>query len=227
LVAKDATDIAAGGEVHGNLSAAKSTSSLATNCKPGTRFPSYKVLSQSDARPWDLHHKMPSDGRFRLVVFAGDISIQAQKDQVNRLGAWLATSLLPRYSTISLSPGSDPHGGTMRFRTETDPSAVEVLLVHAAPREAIEVLRDLHEAYRPFDPKLGWDCEKVFVDGMSHHEGHGHAYEKYGVDPAVGAFVGVRPDGYVALVTGIEEENWLEMTGWLDGILQPARLPGL
>lgn len=35
----------------------------------------------------------------------------------------------------------------------------------------------------------------VFVDGESYGFGRGHAYQFYGVDPARGATVIVRPDG--------------------------------
>jgi phenol 2-monooxygenase (NADPH) len=163
---------------------------------------------------------MPSDGSFRLVVFAGDISSPMQREAVNRLGEWLATSLLPNYPTIKLSPGSNPHAGTVKFKTEGYTSVLNVLLVHSAPREDVEPLRDLHEVYHPFDAKLGWDYDTIFVDGESYHEGHSRAYEKYGIDKSTGALVGVRPDGYIGLVTSVSDEGGTEVKSWLDGILK-------
>ncbi|KAF6838491.1 FAD binding domain protein [Colletotrichum musicola] len=199
-------------------SEAKSDQPLATNCKLGQRFPSYKVIRQSDARLWELHHKLPSDGRFRLVVFGGDISQPAQRDEINALGAWLA-SYLPSLPTIKLSPGSDPHGGSAKFKTDNDPSAVDVLLVHSAPRDRIDMLEDVHEAYHPFDAKLGWDYDKVFADGETLYEEPERAYEKYGVDRARGAVVGLRPDGYVGLVApAVGEAGRREIRSWLDGV---------
>ncbi|TID04667.1 Phenol 2-monooxygenase [Colletotrichum higginsianum] len=200
-------------------SAAKSTPSLATNCEVGRRFPSFKVVRQADGRLWELHQKLPSDGRFRLVVFGGDISQGSQRDSVNALGAWLS-SYLPGLPTITLSPGSDPHGGSVKFKTERDPSVVDVLLVHSAPRDEVEVLRDVHEAYHPFDSKLGWDYDKVFVDGETYYEEPQMAYEKYGVDRARGAVVGLRPDGYVGLVTSLDHGGQDEVQKWFDGIFQ-------
>jgi hypothetical protein len=47
--------------------------------------------------------------------------------------------------------------------------------------------------------------DTVFVDDESYHDGHGHAYEHYGIDPHVGAVVIVRPDGYVSLLVGLED----------------------
>jgi phenol 2-monooxygenase len=201
-------------------SPAKSTPSLATNCKPGTRFPSYPVLRQSDARPWQLHHKMQSDGRFRIVVFAGDISDNSQRDLVNELGQWLGSTLLPRFPTMALSIAADPHGGTVKFRTAKHPSVIDVLLVHSAPREEVELLEHLHETYHPFDPDLGWDYDKVFVDGPSYHEGDGQAYKNYGVDAKLGALVVVRPDGYTGLVTSLGVEGQIEVDKWFGLVLR-------
>ncbi|KAI3318919.1 FAD binding domain-containing protein [Xylariaceae sp. AK1471] len=201
-------------------SQAQSNLSLATNCKPGMRFPSLQVVAQCDARPWQLHHKMPSDGRFRLVVFAGDILRPKRQRLVNDLGVWLSTDVLPRYPQIALSPGSDPHSGTTKFKTDRDPSIIDVLLIHTAKRAEVEILRDLHEVYHPFDFRLGWDYDRVFVDEESYHDGHGRAYEGYGVDPDRGALVIVRPDGYVGLVVSMGEEGWEEVAKWFEGVLR-------
>lgn len=205
---------------HATPSPAQSTLSLATNCRPGTRFPSYQVVCQADARPWQLHHMMPSDGRFRIVVFAGNIADEAQRAKVNELGEWMGSSLLTKYPTMALSVGSNPHVGTMKFRTHKQPSIIDVLLVHSAPREDIELLTDLHETYHPQDPKLGWEYNKIFVDGMSYHEGHGEAYAKYGVDKQVGAVVVVRPDGYTGLVTPVGAEGQTQIEKWFEPVLR-------
>lgn len=196
---------------------------LAANCKPGTRFASCRVLGQADPRPWELHHHMPSDGRFRIIVFGGDVSRPAQLALVNALGGWLSATLLPRCPRAALSPGSNPLGGacSARFKTARDPSVVDVLLVHAAPREAVELLTDLHDVYHPFDEKLGWDYDKTFADGPSYHEGHGRAYEAYGVDAdGAGAAVVVRPDGYIGLVASLDEGGRDKMGRWFDAVLR-------
>jgi phenol 2-monooxygenase len=167
---------------------------------------------------------MPSDGRFRIVVFGGDISQATQLATVNKLGAWLQTNVLSpaKSPRISLAPGPDPRGSvSSQWITDEDPSIVDVLLVHAAPREKIELLQDLHPVFHPFDKKLGWDYGKVFVDGEAHHEGHGRAYERYGVDPDRGAIVAVRPDGYIGLVTALQgEDGWKQLQTWFDGLLR-------
>lgn len=40
----------------------------------------------------------------------------------------------------------------------------------------------------------GLDLHKTYIDDEHYNSGQGHAYEKYGVDPDVGAIVIVRPD---------------------------------
>lgn len=47
--------------------------------------------------------------------------------------------------------------------------------------------------------------DTLYTDEESWHDGHGHAYEGYGIDPAVGAVVIVRPDQYVSAVYGLED----------------------
>ena len=163
---------------------------------------------------------MASDGRFRIVVFGGDISKPMQRGIVNDLGEWISAQLLPHIPTLTLSPASSPHVGSVKFKTEQDPSIIDVILVHTAKREEVELLRDLHVAYHPFDAKLGWDYNKVFVDGPSYHEGHGGAYEGYGVDADKGAVVVVRPDGYVGLVTRLNGEGQSQMEKWFNTVLR-------
>lgn len=199
---------------------AQSTLFLAKSCIPGMRFPSFQVVAHSSAQHCQLHHKMPSDGRFRLIVFSGDISQPARQTLVNDLGTWLSTELLPKYPSITLSPGSDPHSGTIKFMPDRSPSIIDVLLIHTAERSKIEMLRDLHDVYHPFDSKLGWDYDKVFVDEESYHHGNGRAYEGYGVDPEEGALVIVRPDGYVGLVTSVRRKGWDEVAKWFRGVLR-------
>lgn len=50
-----------------------STPSVALNLKVGMRFPSAQVVRYCDALKMQLAKALPSDGRWRIVVFAGDI----------------------------------------------------------------------------------------------------------------------------------------------------------
>ncbi|OMP87688.1 Phenol 2-monooxygenase, partial [Diplodia seriata] len=168
---------------------------LATKVPLGKRFPSYKVLNQSDSRPWHLAERLPADGRFRIILFAGNVLSAGQKARVDGFCAAL-----------------DAPGSWLRRVTPADQkidSVVEILTVHSAPRKEAELLRDFPSLLHPFDEKRGWDYMKVYVDDESYHEGHGHAYEQYGVDAERGCVVAVRPDQYVGYVGGLEDADGL------------------
>ncbi|RDW79590.1 hypothetical protein BP6252_04228 [Coleophoma cylindrospora] len=187
LVAKDGDAASQGdGSDAGMNSAHKriiGKQSLASAIPIGMRMPSFKVLNQADARPWHFQERLPSNGKWRLVVFAGDVSNQQQMARVQGLGKALAcpSSFIPRFT---------PRGQPID-------AVIEILTIHSAPRTATE-LHDFPEIFHPYSAREGWDYWKVFVDDVSYHEGHGRAYENYGVDAKTGAVVIVRPDGYVA-----------------------------
>lgn len=147
----------------------------------GMRFPSFQVVQQADAKPVYLADKLRSDGSWRVIIFAGDISEPESFERLQGLGRSLA---LPD-SFIHLYTPKD---------AKVD-SLIEVLVVHAAPRKSVELF-ELHQTFRPFEPETGWDYYKVFVDGQSYHSGHGQAYKRYGVDKVIGCAVIVRPDQY-------------------------------
>ncbi|TGO36641.1 hypothetical protein BHYA_0119g00310 [Botrytis hyacinthi] len=165
---------------------------LATNIKIGMRMPSFKVLNQSDARPWHFQELLKSDGRWRIVVFAGDISNKIQMLRIQNLSGGLKT-LAAKYFL-----------GT----NESDP-AIEILMIHSAPRIQIELL-DLPEIFHPLSSRDGYDYDKVYVDDISYHEGYGKAYEGYGVDKKRGCLVLVRPDQYISWIGGLEDEGEIE-----------------
>ena len=167
-----------------------STQDLATNIKVGMRMPSYKVLNQADARPWHVQELLKSNGRWRLVIFAGNVSSPSQNSVIQKLGERLGspTSFLKRFTPAS-----------KRYD-----SVIEVLTVHSASRQKTTIF-DFPEVFRPWSDVDGWDYWKIFVDDESYHEGHGRAYENYGVDKETGCAVILRPDQYVSWVGEVED----------------------
>ena len=163
---------------------------LTSNIKLGMRFPSFQVLNQSDARPWHFGQLLRSDGRFRIVVFAGNLKDGKQWERLKGFGELLAK----------------PDSVIRRFTPFAKPidSVIEILVIHSSPRQEVELL-DLHEMFHPFDERQGWDYEKVFVDDISYHEGHGEAYKNYGVDKENGCVVIARPDQHVGWIGELED----------------------
>ncbi|KAK6531736.1 hypothetical protein TWF694_002911 [Orbilia ellipsospora] len=168
---------------------------LANKVKIGMRLDSRKVVNQSDSLPIELQKLLPSDGRFRLIVFPGDISKSEINSRYERLGEYLSS---PKSVVSIYTPQNAPRD-----------SVIEILTVHAAKRIEIE-LQSLPEAFHPFDRAKGWDYWKVYADDESYHEGHGKVYENFGIDRDQGCVIVVRPDGYVATVVAVEDTQSLE-----------------
>lgn len=180
---------------------------LATNIKLGMRFPSFQVVNQSDACPWQFARFLKSDGRFRVILFAGNLEAQSQLKRVKKLCGALASE----------------NGFIQRFTppgTKID-SVIEILTIHSGRRTEVELMR-LPEILHPFDTSTGWDYEKVFVDDMSYHAGHGKAYENYGVDKERGCVIIVRPDQYVGWLGELEDVE--DMGHYFSQILIPQKL---
>lgn len=62
-----------------------STQSLATNLKVGMRFPSARVIRLCDAHEMHLNRALLADGRWRIIVFAGDIRQEAAAKKLNQV----------------------------------------------------------------------------------------------------------------------------------------------
>ena len=204
IVAKES-----GASGKGERTNAKSKPQLARGIDIGKRIPSFKILNQSDARPWHLQELLKSNGRWRVIVFPGRLTTSRNMERMQNLGAKLADpdSFIRRYT---------PTGQSID-------SLIEVLTVHAGPRTAVQLL-DLPEAFHPYDQELGWDYWKVFVDDQSYHEEHGHIYVNYGIDPDHGASMIIRPDQYVSWVG--EMDDYAEMSRFFDTFMTPQLAGG-
>jgi phenol 2-monooxygenase len=49
------------------------------------RFDSAQVVCIADARPWHIGDRFESDGRFRVVIFAGDVTVQDQRAKLDKV----------------------------------------------------------------------------------------------------------------------------------------------
>ena len=178
------------------------------------RFPSTKVLNQSDARPWDTQELLPSNGRWRVVVFCGDIRQPAQANALAEAGKAIANpqSFLNRFTPSKVAPDS----------------VFEVLAIHAAPRRETTIF-SFPACFRHFDPVNGYDYSKIYVDDESYHEGHGKCYETFGIDAGErgGCVVVIRPDGYIAFVGSMGDVVEGKVDLFFEGFMieQPGKGP--
>ena len=121
----------------------------ATKLAVGQRMPSFKVLNQADARPWHFQELLKSNGRWRVVVFPGDIKNSSQKKRLEILGEKLAG---PDSFLQWATPSNQKYDGV-----------IELLSCHSSPRRETTIF-DFPEVFRPWDEKDGWDYWKIHVD---------------------------------------------------------------
>ncbi|KAI4609287.1 hypothetical protein J4E80_008536 [Alternaria sp. BMP 0032] len=186
----DGTDVSSSSPVIGKQE-------LSSEIKLGMRFPSHQVINQADGRAWEFQQKLKSDGRFRIIVFAGNV---ANAQQSARLKAFC--------QALESSSVLAPHLG----------KNIEVLTLHSSKWKEVELLRDLPDILHPFDPKTGWDYDSVYADDANPFEGFGDAYKGYGVDRERGCVVVVRPDQYVGYIDEVDGEGCEGVEGYFKGI---------
>lgn len=200
LVAKENDAAEKGKKTQGQ---AVSKPELATKLNIGKRMPSFKVLNHADARPWHLQELLKSNGRWRVIVFPGNLTESTNMQRYEKLGASLGS---PDSFIRQFTPPGKPID-----------SVIEVLTVHSGPRRGIELL-DLPEAFHPHHGDLGWDYWKVYADEESYHEGHGQAYANYGIDPSRGGSVILRPDQYISWIG--EMDDYEQMSRFFTGFMK-------
>jgi phenol 2-monooxygenase (NADPH) len=190
-----------GSETPSESPAIPSKQVLASGIPIGMRLPNQQVINQASARACQLQPRLTSDGRFRILIFGGDISQSDILQRVNTLGAYLSEKLLPQYT--SSQPWAEK-------KIPVLDCVIEVLLIHAAARDKIELLRDLHDVYHPLDKEFGYDYDKVFADGKDYMETGGKAYLGYEIDKERGCVVIVRPDQYISWIGDLEDVKEIE-----------------
>jgi len=62
----------------------RSQQEVATGLTVGMRFPSAQVVRFCDAKAMQLVRALPADGRWRIVVFAGDIRTPRSSERLNK-----------------------------------------------------------------------------------------------------------------------------------------------
>lgn len=186
----------------------KYASLLATELFVGMRFPDARLVMQCDGRPWFIHDKMPSDGRWRLLDFCGDFKRSPLlAEQLVAVGDYFSSSdsFIAKYTPTS----------------ERVDSVIEVILVHSSDANVVE-WDDFPLAFRPRDSKGVMDYWKIYGDMESLHGGTGEGYDKFGIKRDVGAMVVVRPDGYVSLVTTPDLAGIKEVRTFFEQFLVPV-----
>jgi phenol 2-monooxygenase (NADPH) len=130
-------------------------------------FESQIVVCIADAHTVHLGDQLTSDGRWRLILFAGKLTQQAQRSRCEKLCVELVSTRSP----------------VIQYHVGQDVDIIKVLTVVLSERSAID-LTEYPDIARPACGPLEYrKYNTIFADEVSYHDGGGQAYQGYGVDP--------------------------------------------
>jgi phenol 2-monooxygenase len=76
------------------ITVALESTQLASNVVVGMRLPSAQIVRFCDSKPMQLMQSLKSDGRWRVIVFGGDLSVPGSQEKLNAVG-YVAVLCLP------------------------------------------------------------------------------------------------------------------------------------
>lgn len=173
---------------------------------PGKRLLTPTLTRHIDGSTVQLLDDLPSNGRFHLFIYAGPA---------------FSKSTLASCAAHLQSPSSP----LTRYSSPTSPSWAFENIRHTSPKNAGRTVdlflihTDNYYSYGISDlpaPFPEWSY-RVYADA------DGKAHKDVGVDPDVGAMALVRPDGYAALVTGLD--GGAEVTEFMDRFMVVRKEP--
>ncbi|THU93886.1 hypothetical protein K435DRAFT_724952 [Dendrothele bispora CBS 962.96] len=151
---------------------------LASGLVIGERVPPQHLIRAADGRPFEIQDLLPSDTRFKLLVFTGNTSEPSQLAQLQSLAQELQS---PDSFLTKFSPGG---------KIET---LFDIVSISSAKKESV--------VYNALPPLFRSHWSKAFLDDTNYTgQIGGKTYSTYGIGTS-GAMVVVRPDGYVGMVT--------------------------
>ncbi|ABN65582.2 phenol 2-monooxygenase [Scheffersomyces stipitis CBS 6054] len=186
----------------------RTMSKYAKKIPVGRRLNTVKIIAHADGRPYHIADRLLSDGRFRVLIFSGDVKkFTKNMDTLDEFQTYLESE--EHFAKKFTPPNA------------FDNSVIDVITVHASNRYDVELF-DFPEFTRPLDFKSRRDYWRLYSGvGRTYHEGTLDAYEEYGIDKEKGAVVVVRPDGYVSLVTEFGISGLKEIDAYFDKFMIP------
>ncbi|KAJ5232111.1 hypothetical protein N7468_005067 [Penicillium chermesinum] len=178
---------------------------LASNVAVGMRLPSAQLVRFCDSKPMQLMECLKSDGRWRIMIFIGDLTVPSSHSKLEMIGKYLAATDGPLHKFTPKARDID--------------GLLETVVIGYGKRHNVE-LEQIPEIFYPAVGKNQIrDLHKIFYDDESYNKGHGHAYELLGISPDEGALIIVRPDQYVSAVLRLED--FCQIGTFFEGFLKP------
>ncbi|KZT07245.1 uncharacterized protein LAESUDRAFT_758651 [Laetiporus sulphureus 93-53] len=150
--------------------------SFASNLIIGQRVLPHVFIHAANFQPVEMQDLLPSDMRFKVLVFTGDTTDKTQLKSIRSLAKELA----------------EPERFLNRFGHGRSGAVFDILSISSAKKRQSNYT-DVPEILRSHWSKFLLD------DGDMYKRSGGGGYEAYGIHPS-GAIVVVRPDGYIGMV---------------------------
>ncbi|PIL30436.1 hypothetical protein GSI_07623 [Ganoderma sinense ZZ0214-1] len=156
---------------------------VAANLIVGERVLPQVFIRVASAEPVHIHDLLPAETRFKILVFAGDLSVHDDRTKLQTLANELnkAENFLRRYGRVEVGKWE----------------VFDVISFTSAKQDTVNLF-EIPEFFRPHWTKALLDDEEV--QGQS----GGGGYAKYGIDLHAGAIVVVRPDGYIGTMAPLD-----------------------
>ncbi|KAJ4466414.1 FAD binding domain-containing protein [Lentinula edodes] len=158
---------------------------LASGIVIGKRMPPGTVVRLLDFCPIHIHDLLPSDTRFKILVFAGNASSSAQLMRLQQLAAKIDN--LRSLLGLDILPGNSSQSG------------LDVLTILSTKLE-LALFKELPLKLRSHWSKVYVDYIDTNIPGTDHIQ----VYQNYGIG-VDGILVVVRPDGYVGAIATIDD----------------------
>lgn len=166
---------------------------------PGKRMYPFRVTRHYDGSPINILDDLPSNGKFHIFVFAGSLVHEGKLESLSRLLSSPASPLI----RFSKPRGIIDPDDILSCPAEDHETVVDLYLIHTLDH-LNTMIASLPTPFSQWQPRIYED-----VKGQAHME--------LGISVDVGALVVVRPDGYVGLITGLE--NGDGVTEYFEGFL--------
>ncbi|RCK66355.1 Phenol 2-monooxygenase [Candida viswanathii] len=181
---------------------------LASKVPIGRRLYSSSMIAQSDGLPVHIADRAASDGRFRVLIFAGDVKKNPGNIQV-------------LYDFQELIDSNDFFAKKYTPVNAFSNSVFDIITIHASNRHDVEI-EDFPAFTHELDYKRRCDYWSLYSGvGETYHEGDVDIYSTYGIDKKKGAIVVLRPDSHVALVSEFSVAGLNEVNDYFDKFMIP------
>ncbi|KAJ3873187.1 FAD binding domain-containing protein [Lentinula edodes] len=158
---------------------------LASGIVIGKRMPPGTVVRLLDSCPIHIHDLLPSDTRFKILVFAGNASSSAQLMRLQQLAAKIDN--LRSLLGLDILPGNSSQSG------------LDVLTILSTKLE-LALFKELPLKLRSHWSKVYVDYIDTNIPGTDHIQ----VYQNYRIG-VEGILVVVRPDGHVGAIATIDD----------------------